>query len=484
MARVLLIYPRMKTLAPRFPYSVLPIAGTLIEAGHEVTILDTQVENLSDIDPKVFDLVGISTYSGPQIEGAIEAAAYVRRSSPEILLVWGGVHPSITPHQTILHPMVDVVVRSEGERTLLDVIETTGKGISLKNVPGLTFIEDGEVVDTGNAEFIDLDTLPFLPYHLIKSDRYVHLKEKPSRVYFESSRGCPHNCGFCYNEAMHRRKWRSKSVSRVLDELEYIIDTLGVDEIWPSDDNFAVSKKRVEEIARGKIERGLGFKWVISSRFDYSVTYDKEFLNLLKESGCDWLTFGGESGSQRILEMICKGISPGMMRETTMLLKANDIICGVNYMAGFPVETADDLQQTFDMIDELVSIDPELEPGISIYTPYPGTPLYPEALSRGFKDPGSLEGWGEYRFSVVDNLPWLERRHRNLIRTVGLLSGFDFTAARYRSRSIIAGKRFLSIAYRFLNASARFRWKHKLFKPAPEWRFLDWVLRLFGFWER
>ncbi|MBK5093821.1 MAG: hypothetical protein JJE48_09950, partial [Actinobacteria bacterium] len=112
------------------------------------------------------------------------------------------------------------------------------------------------------------------------------------------------------------------------------------------------------------------------------------------------------------------------------------------------------------------------------------TPLYPEALSRGFKDPGSLEGWGEYRFSVVDNLPWLERRHRNLIRTVGLLSGFDFTAARYRSRSIIAGKRFLSIAYRFLNTSARFRWKHKLFKPAPEWRFLDWVLRLFGFWER
>jgi radical SAM superfamily enzyme YgiQ (UPF0313 family) len=484
MARVLLVYPRMKTLAPRFPYSVLPIAGTLIEAGHEATVLDTQVEDLSDIDPKRFDMVGISTYSGPQIASAIEAAAYVRRSSPDVLLVWGGVHPSITPHQTILHPLVDVVVRSEGERTLLNVIDAVEKGVSLRNVLGLTFIEDGEVVDTGNAEFIDLDSLPFLPYHLIKPDRYVHLKEKPSRVYFESSRGCPHNCGFCYNEAMHRRKWRSKSVSRVLDELEYIIDTLRVDEIWPSDDNFAVSKKRVEEIARGKIERGLGFKWVMSSRFDYSAKYDEEFLGLLKESGCDWLTFGGESGSQMILDMICKGISPEKMRETTRLLKANDIICGVNYMAGFPIETAGDLQQTFDLIDELVSIDPELKPGVSIYTPFPGTPLYPDALSHGFKNPGSLEGWGKYRFSVVDNLPWLERRRRNLIRTVGLLSGFDFTATRYRSRSILKGKRFLSLAYRLLNASARFRWKHKFFSPAPEWRLLDWGLKVFGFWER
>ena len=138
----------MRALAPRFPYSVLPIAGTLIEAGHEPTILDTQVEDLSDIDLKMFDIVGISTYTGPQIKGAIEAAAFVRRRSPDTLLVWGGVHPTITPHQTILHPLVDVVVRGEGERTLLNVISATEKSDSLRNVPGLTLIEDGEVVDT------------------------------------------------------------------------------------------------------------------------------------------------------------------------------------------------------------------------------------------------------------------------------------------------------------------------------------------------
>lgn len=484
MARVLLVYPRMKTLAPRFPYSVLPIAGALIEAGHLVNILDAQVEDLSDVDPKEFDIVGISTYSGPQIGSAIETAAFVRQRAPDTLLVWGGVHPTITPHQTIMHPLVDVVVKGEGEQTLLNIIEAVESSTSLRNVPGLTFIDNGELVDTGNAEFIDLDSLPFLPYQLIKPDRYVHFKEKPSRVYFESSRGCPHNCGFCYNEAVHRRKWRYKSVSRVLDELEYIIDTLGVDEIWPSDDNFAVSKARVVEIARGKVERGLGFKWVMSSRFDYSARYDNEFLQLLKESGCDWLTFGGESGSQKILDMICKGISPEKMRETTKLLKASGIICGVNFMAGFPIETTDDLQLTFNLIDELVSIDPELEPGITIYTPYPGTPLYPEALSRGFKEPCSLEDWGKCSFGVVDNLPWLDRRRRNLVRTVGLLSSFGFTAPRYRRPRVLEGKKFLSLVYHFLSLSARFRWKHRFFSPAPEWRFLDWALKMFGFWER
>ena len=484
MARILLVYPRMKVLAPRFPYSVLPIAGTLLEAGHLVTVLDTQVEELSDVDPKEFDMVGISTYSGPQITSAIETAAFVRQRAPNVLLVWGGVHPTITARQTALHPLVDVVVKGEGEQTLLNVIEAVENKTSLRNIPGLTFIDDGELVDTGIAEFIDLDSLPFLPYQLIKPDRYVHFKEKPSRAYFESSRGCPHNCGFCYNEAVHRRKWRSKSVSRVLDELEYMINTLGVDEIWPSDDNFAVSRARVAEIARGKIERGLGFKWVMSSRFDYAVRYDAEFLHLLRESGCYMLSFGGESASQRILDMICKGISPEKMRQATRLLRANELICGVNYMAGFPTETAEELRQTFDLIDELVSIDPALKPGVSIYTPFPGTPLYPEALSHGFKEPISLEKWGKFKYSVVDNLPWLERRCRNLVRTVGLLSGFDFTTARYRSRSILTGKKSLSLAYRFLNASARIRWRHKFFNPAPEWRLLDWALKLFGFWER
>ncbi|MBU1672458.1 MAG: B12-binding domain-containing radical SAM protein [Actinobacteria bacterium] len=484
MARVLLIYPRMKVLAPRFPYSVLPIAAALLEGGHEVHVLDTQVEELDSVDPRGFDLVGVSTYSGSQIEGALQAAARVRSLAPGVRLVWGGVHPTMTPEQTARHPLVDVVVRGEGEATLAAMIAALESGGDLEEIPGLTYLEGGHLVKTPDSGYIDLDALPMLPYHLIKPERYVHFHEKPTRVYFESSRGCPHNCGFCYNEVMHHRRWRAKSVGRVLDEMEYILAELGPDEIWPSDDNFAVDGGRVAEIARGKIERGMTFNWVLSSRFDYALKYDRDFLELLKESGCATISFGGESGSPRILDMICKGITPEKMMETTGNLRDNGVVCGVNFMAGFPSETRAELFQTFDLIDDLLEIEPDLAAGISIYTPFPGTPLYDRALEHGFREPGSLEGWGAYRYGIVNNLPWLDRRRRNIIRVVGLISSFDFTARRYRPRGVLHGRRIVSLAYRVLNASARFRWRKRFFNPAPEWWLLDAFLRYMRFWER
>lgn len=484
MSRVLLIYPQMRVIVPRFPYSVLPLAGVLLEAGHEVRILDGQVEDITDVDPGKFDVIGISTYSGSQIAGALKAAKYSRRHAPGRPLVWGGVHPTISPHLTIKHPLVDIVVRGEGEATLLELLDAIDRGRPLLEVKGLTIVEDGETVDTGEREFIDLDRLPFLPYWLIKPKRYVHFKEKPSRVYCETSRGCPHDCGFCYNEVVHRRKWRPKSAERVLDEFEYILDTLGPDEIWPSDDNFATDRRRVEAIARGKADRGIDFNWIVSSRFDYAAKYDDAFLEVLKQSGCRWLTFGGESGSQRMLDLICKGISPDKMRETTRRLKESGITSGANYMTGFPGETLEDMNMTFDLIDELVEIDEGFEAGISIYTPFPGTPIYPRALEKGFRDPGSLEAWGRYQFSIVNNLPWLSRKQRNLLRTVGLLARFDFTANRYQERRLLSGRKLLAASYRALNASARFRWRRRFFNPAPEWRLLDLTLRVLRFWER
>ncbi|MFH1150669.1 MAG: radical SAM protein [Actinomycetota bacterium] len=484
MARVLLVYPRMKVLAARFPYSVLPIAAALLEGGHEVRILDTQVEELDSVDPRGFDVVGISTYSGSQIQGALKAAARVRSLAPGVRIVWGGVHPTMTPEQTARHPLVDVVVRGEGEVTLVAIIAALESGDDLEEIPGLIYLDGDRLVQTPDSGYVDLDALPMLPYHLIRPERYVHFQEKPTRVYFESSRGCPHNCGFCYNEVMHRRHWRAKSVGRVLDEMEYILAELGPDEIWPSDDNFAVDRTRVAEIARGKIVRGMTFNWVLSSRFDYAMKYEPEFLELLKQSGCSALAFGGESGSPRILDMICKGITPEKMRQVTSNLKRNGIVCGVNFMAGFPGETIEELNQTFDLIDSLCEIDPDLAAGISIYTPFPGTPLYDKALENGFREPASLEGWGAYRYSIVNNLPWLGRRQRNVIRTVALMASFDFTAREYKPRGVLHGRRLVNAAYRVLNASARIRWRTRFFTPAPEWRALDMFLRYLRFWER
>jgi len=484
MSDVLLIYPHMRMLSPLFPYSTLPLAAVLLEAGHEVTILDAQVQDLSEVDPRGFDVVGISTLTGYQIAGALKAAARVRERAPDALLVWGGVHPSLTPEETVRHPLVDVVVRGEGERTLLNLVAAHEKGAPLSEVTGLTMLEDGEVIHTGDTPMIDLDELPFLPYHLIRKERYPHYTGDPSWMFYETSRGCPHNCGFCYNQTVQKRKWRSKSVPRILDELEHILDTMGTDSVMPIDDNFCVSRRRVEEIAGGMIERGRVFDWPINSRFDYAVDYDDEFLGLLKRAGVTHISFGGESGSERVLEKICKGITPDMMRRSVKKIRDNGLECAVMFMAGFPSETDEDLDETMDLIDELVGIDPELQPRITIFTPFPSTAMYEDAIAHGFTEPGSLEAWSRYGYGIVDNCPWLDSSHKRKLRTIALVSVFDFKAPRIKSSRLFNNRKFIALAHRAFSASARVRWRHRFFRFAFEFRALDVVLKSLRLWHR
>ena len=476
MANVLLIFPDWRVVAPLFPYSLLPIGAALIEAGHTVRVLDARVEDLSEVDPAQYDIFGISTISGYQIAGGLKAAAYIRERAPRRLIVWGGVHPSTAPEETIRNPLVDVVVRGEGERTFINLIEAIDNGRPLREVTGLTLIDHGQVLSTGDTPFIDMDASPFLPYELVKTHLYPQVTERPTRAYYESSRGCPNNCGFCYNNGMHHRRWRPKSAGRVLDELEYIMDLMHPDSIWQMDDNFSVSQERVHDIATGIIERGLSFEWPLYTRFDSAVRYDSEFLETLKESGCTSMSFGGESGSQRVLDWMCKGITPDMMRQTAALLKEHDIGCGVMFMTGFPEETEQEFKATLDLIDELVDIYPKLEPKLTVYTPFPGTALYQDAMAHGFKEPGSLEAWGDYRYGVVDNCPWLKGRRRSEVRTAVFLSVTDFTARGLKS-SRFRDSKAKYLAHKVLGVPARFRWKHKFFRFGYEFRLLDVVLR-------
>ncbi len=484
MADVLLIYPHMRMLSPLFPYSMLPLAGVLLEAGHRATILDAQVQDLSETDPGRFDVVGISTLTGYQIAGALKAAAYVRERAPGVPIVWGGVHPSLAPAQTVRHPLVDVVVRGEGEQTLLNLVAALESGSPLREVTGLTLLEDGEIVETADTPFIDLDELPYSPYHLIKPELYPHFTGDPSWMFYETSRGCPHDCGFCYNQTVQKRKWRAKSVPRVLGELEYILDTLGPDSVMPIDDNFSVSSRRVAEIAGGMIERGRVFEWSMNSRFDYAVDYDSDFLRVLKRAGVWNISFGGESGSQRMLEKMCKGITPEMMRKSVKIIGDSGIECAVMFMAGFPQESDEDFEATMDLMDELAMIDPELQQRITVFTPFPSTAMYEEALAHGFREPGSLEAWSSYGYGVVENCPWLEGGRKRRLRTIALVSLFDFKAPRLKSERLFKGRPLMSLAHRAFSVSARFRWKRRWFRFAPEFRMLDLLLRWMRLWHR
>src|SRR5450756_2703781 len=142
--------------------------------------------------------VGITAMSGPQIRYGLEFARRVHAAKPHVPIVWGGVHPTLLPEQTVASDFVDVVVRGEAEQVVGPLADALAAGAPLDAVNGLTYKADGAIRSTPDADLIDLDTIPVeLPYDLLELDRYPTLQA--GRVHIQTSRGCPSRCGFCYN---------------------------------------------------------------------------------------------------------------------------------------------------------------------------------------------------------------------------------------------------------------------------------------------
>lgn len=485
MAKVLLVYPNPAAIHPRYPNALLPLAAVLLKRGHKIWIFDGQFEDYTELSLSNFDCVGISIMTGPQISSALKIAKWIRQKNPSMTLIWGGVHASLIPEQTAKNEYVDVVVRGEGEETLLELIECIEANRAIDHVKGITYRKNGVIYSTPDREYINMDQLPFLPYDLLSAfHRYSNIKRKI--LYLQTSRGCPHKCGFCYAQAVHKGKWRAMSPARVIEEIKDIHERFKPDIISLVDDEFFVSKRRVEEICRGLIQTGLKINWGGSGHYGYAYKYDKDFFDLLKKSGCTAVSFGGESGSSAVLESISKGITVEQMKITVRKFKENDIHSTVNFMAGFPEEKKEDIFKTFDLIDKLTAIDPSLMANsISIYTPFPNTPLYQQALDNGFKQPRSLQEWGRYFYNDANNLPWLDRSTKELLKTISLLTECEFNRkGQFKSRNLFEDSPLKKTLYKILSCLAKFRWKHRFFRFPIEWRLLDIVLRITKSGER
>ena len=247
--------------------------------------------------------------SGLQIKYALEFAHFVRVQNPSCPIVWGGVHPTLLPEQTATNDYVDIVVRGEGELIIKDLANKLALNQSLEDVAGITYNINGSIKSNPDGKIIDLNAVPIaLPYDLLQMDKYPSVRS--GRFHIQTSRGCPHRCGFCYNSFFNKNKWRAKSAKRVLDEIEYILNRFPhVKIIDPIDDNVFVDKKRVEDICHGLIDRKLDVQWRGNCRFDYMSTYSKDFLELLVQSGCVELDFGASQ-----VQIDCGSLSAKMLQ--------------------------------------------------------------------------------------------------------------------------------------------------------------------------
>ncbi len=471
---VLLVFPgKFKAPDPQVPLALLYIAASLRQEGFCVRVLDMRLEDYRSFNVGDPLFVGISCMSGLQIKYALELAHYVKTQNPSCPLVWGGVHPTLLPEQTASHPLVDVVVRGEGELIVKDLANALASAQPLEGVAGITYRVGGAVKSNPDGKIIDLDATPIdLPYDLLQMDRYPSVKS--GRFHIQTSRGCPHRCGFCYNTLFNKKRWRGKSASRVLDEIEYILKKFpNVKIIDPIDDNVFVDQQRVRDICQGIIDRKIHVQWRANCRFDYLSTYDREFLGLLERAGCVELDFGGESGSPRLQELICKDVTADQMLQSVANLKAwaPSIEPYVSWMSGLPGETDQDLNQTFDLMDKMSEVNPKTQHyGIFVYTPFP-SPLA-NVLPSGFVPPQSLEAWGSIQVFHFDP-PWHSKKQIAKLHTISAVTRLAFLPeARIKERDFA-----FKTAYTMMNKIEKYRWKHRSFSFPIELKLADAVAR-------
>ncbi len=471
MNRAVLVYPEtgwaVKGVSISPPLSVLHLAGALKAAGIHCTVIDPRIQG--DWRQRLTDaarepgcqLVGISTMTGRQIHGGLAAAAAVREAAPDMPLVWGGVHPTLLPAQTARHPLVDVAVRGEGEEVLVDLVRALDAGDPLDGIEGLTFLRDGEIVTTPDRPRADPDTRAEPDLDLLPLSTYLRSTDSPMLDVL-TSRGCPHLCGFCYNQSFYARSWRGESPDRVVRRLLDLERRYGVTAFNILDDDFFPSRKRVEAIADGLLDAGKRYALHVSCRIDYINRFPEEFWRKVRRAGIRQLMIGVESGSDEILRRIGKGVTRRDVMAANEKLAALGIRPKYSFMGGFPGESVAEIQDTLDLMRTLILSHPDARTTpLQVYTPYPGTPLWDELSPPA---PEDLEGWADSRWTRAP-APWIDDRTRGLLERASYFSGLldGRTVADF-----FAGRRPLWLALKVYGRILRARVRHGRYEAMPE----------------
>lgn len=364
-------YPLEEAPAP--PLGVTYVAAAFETAGAEVRIFDYIVSQYrpeklrSQIDAFRPDVLCGSSVT-LNFPGAAEIVCEAKRYRPSLITLMGGPHVSFSAERTLKdYPGIDLIVAGEGEKTIAELMVAEMNPEKWEEIRGLVFRRNGHVVVNEPQPFIeDLDSLPLPARHLLPLSRYQALGYPISII---TSRGCPYSCIFCLGRRMVGKKVRLRNPSLVVDEIEEIL-SYGIDRINVADDLFVSSRGKVTEVCNEIIRRGLRFGWSAFARVN---TVDLETLKLMREAGCDSVSFGVETGNPEMLKRIKKGITREQVRHAVSLCRESGIIAHTSFIVGLPGETSETLRETAEFAAELGSLY-----GYHFLAPFPGTTVREE----------------------------------------------------------------------------------------------------------
>jgi radical SAM superfamily enzyme YgiQ (UPF0313 family) len=390
-----------KPIASCYPSLALATLAAYLERfGAAVEIVDMQAQGgtLEQIASSHPDVVGITATTVVAAQ-AHAVARQARRSWPAAMIVMGGVHPTVAPAETLEDPAVDIVIRGEGELSLLRLIA----GHDPRTIPGVVFREGGQVWQHPELDAItDLDALPMPAYHLLPMRLYHPPLGGALRwpsISMVTSRGCPGRCTYC--NSARSRKLRFRSAEKVVQEVELLTRRFGIREVGFYDDTFCANRRRVREICRLLRQREISITWTCMSRINYA---DPETLALMAAAGCHMICYGVESASPDVLLRIRKNLDLDQVAPVVRMTRRVGIRVRLSFMFGNPGETVETMERS---IRFAIAADPDLVQ-FNITTPYPGTEMFEWADREGYL---VTKDWSRYDLSnMVMKLPTVSER--------------------------------------------------------------------------
>jgi radical SAM superfamily enzyme YgiQ (UPF0313 family) len=403
------------------PLGILAIATPLLDAGYEVRIIDATItpNYKKQLMEEVKDslCLGISLVTGPMIRETVEVAKAIKKWDPDFPIVLGGWHPSLLPTQTLEAPYVDIVVRGQGEESMLAVADRLRDGGALDDVLGIGFKRDGKLIFTPERPLKRLEQMPGKAYQLADFDAYEKVCGRRWAMYV-SSLACPFNCAYCTNAGVYGRKWNALPVEQVVAETMELTRRYRLELLWMADDNFLVDLPRSLKIAEGLVRAGATFKWSIQATTNLTARLSIEELTLLRRSGLHQICQGIETASPTVMKLMNKDfqVLGDIYQSTERCIKAG-VIPSFNIIFGFPGEGPKERRETVNFMMDICRKFPGAEFWTNIFTPYPGSPIFQHTAKLGIEPPTTLEGWADYfpRYTV---LPWLKGKDHQQVQTM------------------------------------------------------------------
>jgi anaerobic magnesium-protoporphyrin IX monomethyl ester cyclase len=384
-----------------FPMGFGALAAVLKRDGHDITVWSQDKHHWPDdylrtyLDENKFDVVVLSVIAGYyQYKKILALSNAINQSKQRPFFIMGGYGPSPEPEFFIKKTGADIVCMGEGEITICKLMEEleahvkkTGSckpGSWLQDVPGTAWLENGKLKKTLRAPLIhDLDSLPQIPYELFPMEYYRMQRMPgagPTDFVFPlmSARGCSFKCTFCYRMDPG---YRVRSPENLLDEIELLKNKWGITYIAFQDDLLMSSVEHTENVCKEFLKRGNPVKWVCNGRLNYC---SEELLQLMKDAGCVFINYGIESMDQTVLNNMKKGLRPETIIQGIEDTLKVGISPGLNFIFGNKGDNKETIKKS---VEFLIKYDDFAQKRtIRPVTPYPGSPLYYDAIEMGSLD--------------------------------------------------------------------------------------------------